>query len=252
MLAETADATRESTRGEARPRPGVIVAFSGASAMSLVLAVDDEPLVIGRAGHALLPDDRLSRNHCSIAASAAGWTVRDLGSRNGTFVDGEEVRGEITAPSPRIIRAADTIMVPCADVSTFLPTTTEDGVVVGWASNASYPIGIAVNTTTIFFTTNAGSASNDLVLSMPLAGSASPKVLSSAESVPWSIAVDGTNAYWTSNNATGGAVTSIPLGGGTPLRSITNASNPTGLAVDAVGVYYAASGGGRVWRLTPP
>jgi DNA-binding NtrC family response regulator len=134
MLAETADATRETNRGEARPRPGVIVAFSGTSAMSLVLAVDDEPLVIGRAGHAgtLLPDDRLSRNHCSITASDAGWIVRDLGSRNGTFVDGEEVRGELTAPSPRIIRAADTIMVPCPDVSTFLPTTTEDGVVVGW------------------------------------------------------------------------------------------------------------------------
>jgi len=134
MLADTADATRDSTRGAARPRPGVIVAFSGAAAMSLVLAVDDEPLVIGRAGHAgtLLPDDRLSRSHCSITASAAGWIVRDLASRNGTFVDGEEVRGEITVPSPRIIRAADTIMIPCQDVSTFHPTTTEDGVVVGW------------------------------------------------------------------------------------------------------------------------
>ena len=134
MLAETADATRESTRGEARPRPGVIVAFSGAAAMSPILAVDDEPLVVGRAGHAgtLLPDDRLSRNHCSIAASPSGWIVRDLGSRNGTFVDGVEVKGEITASSPRIIRAADTILLPCADVSTFLPTTTEEGVVVGW------------------------------------------------------------------------------------------------------------------------
>ncbi|HEY3822510.1 MAG TPA: sigma 54-interacting transcriptional regulator [Polyangiaceae bacterium] len=134
MLAETADATRESTRGPARPRPGVIVAFSGASAMSLVLAVDDEPLVIGRAGQggALLPDDRLSRSHCSIAASSSGWTVRDLGSRNGTFVDGEPIRGEATAASPRVIRAADTLLVPCADVSTFAPTTTEDGVVVGW------------------------------------------------------------------------------------------------------------------------
>ena len=100
----------------------------------MVLAVDDEPLVIGRAGHAgtLLPDDRLSRSHCSIAWSDAGWIVRDLGSRNGTFVDGEQVRGEVAATSPRLIRAADTLLIPCPDVSTFVPTTIENGVVVGW------------------------------------------------------------------------------------------------------------------------
>ena len=134
MLAETADATRESGRRGAQPRPGVIVAFSGSTAMSLVLALDDEPLVIGRAGQAgsLLPDDRLSRSHCSIAASPSGWIVMDLASRNGTFVDGEEVHGEVAAPAPRIIRAADTIVIPCPDVSAFHATTTVDGVVVGW------------------------------------------------------------------------------------------------------------------------
>jgi DNA-binding NtrC family response regulator len=133
MLAETADATRDSTRGDARPRPGVIVAFSGASAMSLAFAVDDEPLVIGRAGQAgtLLPDDRLSRSHCSVSATASGWIIRDLGSRNGTFVDGAAIRGEITASAPRVVRAADTILIPCPDVSTFVPTTTLDGVVIG-------------------------------------------------------------------------------------------------------------------------
>jgi transcriptional regulator with PAS, ATPase and Fis domain len=135
MLADTADATRDTTRHGAQARPGLIVAFSGTSAMSVVLAVDGEPLVIGRAGQAgsLLPDDRLSRSHCSIAASAAGWIVRDLGSRNGTFVDGEEIKGEVVVPSPRIIRAADTIVLPRLDVSTFHPTTTDHGVVVGMA-----------------------------------------------------------------------------------------------------------------------
>jgi len=133
MLAETADSTRDSTRHGAQPRPGLIVAFSGTSAMSVAVAVDDEPVVIGRAGEtgSLLPDDRLSRSHCSIAASPEGWIIRDLGSRNGTFVDGEAVSGEIVAPSPRIIRAADTIFIPCRDISTFQATTTEGGVVVG-------------------------------------------------------------------------------------------------------------------------
>jgi transcriptional regulator with GAF, ATPase, and Fis domain len=133
MLAETADETRESSRSGARPRPGVLVAFSGTSVMALILAVDEEPLVIGRAGQAgsLLPDDRLSRSHCSIAWSDAGWIVRDLGSRNGTFVDGEAVQGENVVPSPRVIRAADTILLPCADVSSFAKVTTEGGMIVG-------------------------------------------------------------------------------------------------------------------------
>ena len=134
MLAETADATRDSGRRGAQPRAGVIVSFSGSSAMSLVLGVDDTPLVIGRAGQAgsLLPDDRLSRSHCSIAASTAGWIVKDLGSRNGTFVDGEQVHGEVVVAAPRIIRAADTVMIPCLDVSGFHATTIVDDVVVGW------------------------------------------------------------------------------------------------------------------------
>jgi DNA-binding NtrC family response regulator len=135
MLADTADGTRESEREGERPRPGVIVAFSGTSVMSLVLPLGDEPLVIGRAlnGGALLPDDRLSRSHCSIALSPAGWTVRDLGSRNGTFVDGEGVEGERLFTALRVVRAAETVLLPLRDVSTFLPTTAEDGLVVGHA-----------------------------------------------------------------------------------------------------------------------
>src|SRR5262249_4834674 len=136
MLAETADATRESSRGGARRRPGVVVAFSGSSAMSLVLAVDEEPLTIGRAGQAgsLLSDHLLPRSPCSPGATAAwsaGGGVRDLGSRNGPFVGGDQVPGEVTVESPRIIRAADTIVIPCLDVTGFQPVALQDGVVVG-------------------------------------------------------------------------------------------------------------------------
>lgn len=47
---------------------------------------------IGRQGHVegpmALPDAELSRQHARIEESAGGWQVRDLGSRNGTFVQG--------------------------------------------------------------------------------------------------------------------------------------------------------------------
>ena len=37
-------------------------------------------------------DARVSRKHARIIADGSGWTVEDLGSSNGTFVDGAQVR----------------------------------------------------------------------------------------------------------------------------------------------------------------
>jgi hypothetical protein len=121
------------------------------------------------------------------------------------------------------------------------------------AANATYPVGIAVNETTIFITCNAAQGGPNYVLSMPLAGSESPTVLASNENTPWGIAVDANNVYWTNNETTNGNVSSVPLSGSTTItRYVTNAGGPNGIAVDSVGVYYAASGGGRIWRLSPP
>ena len=45
---------------------------------------------IGRAptNHVVIPDDICSRNHCEVFRGADGWILRDLGSRNGTLIDG--------------------------------------------------------------------------------------------------------------------------------------------------------------------
>ncbi|MCH9680402.1 MAG: FHA domain-containing protein [Deltaproteobacteria bacterium] len=49
--------------------------------------------LVGRAPHCLVrPDDRrVSGEHATIAWTAEHWAVRDLGSRNGTFVDGARI-----------------------------------------------------------------------------------------------------------------------------------------------------------------
>jgi hypothetical protein len=53
-----------------------------------------------------LPFDRtVSRVHCVIEPVAARWCVRDLSSRNGTFVNGERIWGELP------LRAGDEIQV---------------------------------------------------------------------------------------------------------------------------------------------
>ncbi|MCB9549934.1 MAG: FHA domain-containing protein [Myxococcales bacterium] len=43
-----------------------------------------------------LEDPRVSQGHAEVAFADGRWTLRDLGSRNGTRVDGDRVRGPVT------------------------------------------------------------------------------------------------------------------------------------------------------------
>src|SRR3954470_2977130 len=56
--------------------------------------VGEEPVTIGRqiANMIVIEDTEASRFHCVIEKVAAGYRVRDLGSRNGTKVNGQLVK----------------------------------------------------------------------------------------------------------------------------------------------------------------
>lgn len=43
-----------------------------------------------------IQDAMISRRHAEIVSCEGGWAVRDLGSRNGTYVNGRRVSGEVT------------------------------------------------------------------------------------------------------------------------------------------------------------
>lgn len=60
------------------------------------IGLGSEPLVIGRlAENAIVFEDpNVSRKHAEIVASGGGWVVRDLGSTNGTKVNGTTIAGE--------------------------------------------------------------------------------------------------------------------------------------------------------------
>jgi transcriptional regulator of acetoin/glycerol metabolism len=45
-----------------------------------------------------VPDPKASRDHAALELTGAGWRVRDLGSRNGTSVDGAPIEEAILAP----------------------------------------------------------------------------------------------------------------------------------------------------------
>jgi serine phosphatase RsbU (regulator of sigma subunit) len=70
-----------------------------------VFALRADRVVLGRAHDCdlILPDVLLSRRHAEIARTAGGWALRDLGSLNGTRLNGVRVEGE------QSLRDGDTI-----------------------------------------------------------------------------------------------------------------------------------------------
>jgi pSer/pThr/pTyr-binding forkhead associated (FHA) protein len=56
-----------------------------------------EKFLIGRAKECALRagSEAISRRHCAIIRRETGYTVRDLGSRNGTHVNGEKITAEV-------------------------------------------------------------------------------------------------------------------------------------------------------------
>jgi Nif-specific regulatory protein len=67
--------------------------LGGESATRLVAG---QRLTLGRAptNHVVIPDERASRLHAEIVPTPAGWSIRDLASRNGTFLGRDALDAE--------------------------------------------------------------------------------------------------------------------------------------------------------------
>jgi pSer/pThr/pTyr-binding forkhead associated (FHA) protein len=72
-----------------------------------IFALGFEPVSIGRHGDndIILPDPQVSRHHAEIVMQGGRWVVSDLGSANGTFVNGQQVAG------PHVLNHGDLLRV---------------------------------------------------------------------------------------------------------------------------------------------
>ncbi|MGZ6094315.1 MAG: sigma 54-interacting transcriptional regulator [Polyangiales bacterium] len=98
--------------------PGVVVLFAEGAP---TFRVHDarKPVVVGRVVKRgiVVVDDRVSREHALVSEEQGRWTVRDLGSRNGTHVDGERVDEEMEGPAGMIVRVGGTLLLLVDDVT---------------------------------------------------------------------------------------------------------------------------------------
>lgn len=96
--------------------PGVVAVWSGSAPVFAAFRIPREGLVLGRN---LVPgaDARISTRHAMVTLKRDGIFVADLGSRNGTFVAGHTVTGELRPDLlPAVVRTGRSLFVVVADV----------------------------------------------------------------------------------------------------------------------------------------
>src|SRR5256885_410001 len=85
--------------------------------------VPGRTVTIGRAGtnQIVIKDERTSRQHAEIFVTRGVWTLRDLDSRNGTFVGEQQVRGDYTLAAGDVIRIAGCFLAFVQDLTQAFP-----------------------------------------------------------------------------------------------------------------------------------
>lgn len=84
--------------------PGARLRVTAGPAAGREIALDGRPLTIGRAADAdlVVGDALVSRHHARLAPRSGRLVLSDLGSTNGTIVNGQAVREAVVGPGDRI------------------------------------------------------------------------------------------------------------------------------------------------------
>ncbi|MET0384886.1 MAG: sigma 54-interacting transcriptional regulator [Polyangiales bacterium] len=121
----TADGGEEWLREYARaaPAPGLVVLMQAGEPSTGTIAVTraSAGVELGRGNpHGLLAEDaQVSRGHVRISLQGQGFRIEDLGSRNGTFVDGVRVEGAVERAAPALLRIGRSLLWLVADIRPF-------------------------------------------------------------------------------------------------------------------------------------
>ncbi|WP_010584372.1 sigma-54-dependent Fis family transcriptional regulator [Schlesneria paludicola] len=89
-----------------------LVVRSGLLEGTIVPLHSGQVTTIGRAttNRLVIPDEICSRNHCEVFFDGGVWKLRDLGSRNGTRVNGEPITGDLQLTESRQFQIGNTVV----------------------------------------------------------------------------------------------------------------------------------------------
>ncbi len=96
--------------------PAIVMIANGAATPLMLPANADLGRVVKAEGttHEIV-DERMSRDHATVRWDHGTWTIHDLDSSNGTYVNAERVHGEVKRRGDVVVRLGHTIFVLVAD-----------------------------------------------------------------------------------------------------------------------------------------
>ena len=104
----------QAARPAAAPQPQLAKFLVRSGSMKGQRLLVKVPIVnIGRAEYCdiVIPDDSVSSQHAKLTRREGVWVLTDLGSTNGTMVDGEKVEGDIPLAPGAFVRFGDVQLV---------------------------------------------------------------------------------------------------------------------------------------------
>jgi len=106
-----------SAAGDPTGAPAVVMVATATRATALALA---PPAELGRRIAAAgvteeIDDQRMSRDHATVRWDRGAWVITDRDSRNGTFVDGARITGEVRRQGDVVVRLGHTVFVLVTD-----------------------------------------------------------------------------------------------------------------------------------------
>jgi DNA-binding NtrC family response regulator len=117
----TVDGRGPTSDHQAPALPGALIVWSMTTPMLHALPLRDGVRRVGRTDgpDGPLRDAAISREHVELRWQDGAWSIRDLDSRNGTFVDGQRIKATRLV-GPGCLRLSETLLLLIADVSPFV------------------------------------------------------------------------------------------------------------------------------------
>ncbi|MFW6170168.1 MAG: FHA domain-containing protein, partial [Planctomycetota bacterium] len=105
------------------PQLAYLVIREGTKWTDVFRLVPGRTVTIGRAAtnQIVVKDERCSRSHAEVFLTEGRWTLRDLGSRNGTVVGEQQIQGDYPLSPGDVIRIAQCQLVFVHDLSEAFP-----------------------------------------------------------------------------------------------------------------------------------